>query len=122
MFKATVLFTGSSFPSSVFRMKEYEEQSEHQYKDFGMPEKRGPNAERQAILENNKRIRIEQPQVKLDSMKAMCSIPPLDWAILKVRFPELISPDHEIKKQAWITFYRHPVSEPYRVTPSGYKL
>ena len=101
---------------------EYENQVQHQFNELGMPEKRGPNAERQAILEENARIRIEQPQIALNSMKGMCRIPPMDWAVLKHRFPELVSPDHEIKRAAWITFYRHPVSEPYRVLPKGYKL
>ena len=102
--------------------QEYEGQVQHQFDELGLPEERPANKERVEILENNARIRVEQPQRKLKNMMALCSIPPLDWAVLKIRFPELISPDHEIKKNAWITFYRHPVSAPYRVTPHGYKL
>lgn len=102
--------------------QEYEGQVQHQFKELGLPEDRPANKDRQMVLEDNHRIRVEQPQRKLPNMMAMCRIPLLDWAVLKVRFPELVSPDHEIKKNAWLTFYRHPVSEPYRVTPAGYKL
>ena len=103
-------------------MKDYEEQSTHQFNDFGLPEKRGPNPQRKAILEYNSRIRIEQPQRKLPNMLCALNIPLMDWAILKVRFPELESPDHEIQRKAWVVFHNHPISKPYRVTPTGYKL
>ncbi len=88
----------------------------NQFKQHGFPETRGPNAERRRHLELVNRVRIEQPQRDLGFAGLMASIPPLDWAVLKVRFPELVASDHEIQRQAWNVFMRHPASEPYRVT------
>jgi len=61
-------------------------------------------------------VRIEDTAKAREFMQPMCSIPPLDWSGLKIRFPELISPDPQIKTNAWRTFLRHPVSEQYRTT------
>jgi len=87
-----------------------------QFRDFGFPEARGPNAERRKHLELLQRVRIEKTPRDLEFMQPMCSIPPLDWAVLKRRFPELISPDPQIKTNAWRVFMAHPASEPYRTT------
>ena len=86
-----------------------------QFKEHGFPEKRGPNRERRNHLEFINRIRIENVAVAREFMQPMCSIPPLDWAVLKVRFPELVSPDPQIKTLAWHVFMAHPASEPYRI-------
>ncbi len=86
-----------------------------QFNDFGFPETRGPNAERRRHLEFLSRVRIEETPRDLEFMRAMCCIPPLDWAVLKRRFPELISPDPQIQNLAWQIFMAHPASEPYRV-------
>lgn len=85
-----------------------------QYKQFGFPETREPNAERRRHLEFINRVRIEQTASTREFMGPMACIPALDWAVLKVRFPELISPDQQIQKQAWDVFMAHPASEPYR--------
>ena len=87
-----------------------------QVKEYGFPETRAPNAERRKHLEYLNRVRIEDTAKPREWMQPMCSIPPLDWAVLKVRFPELISPDPQIKTIAWRVFMAHPVSEPYRTT------
>lgn len=88
---------------------------ESQFKKHGFPETRGPNAARRNHLETMQRVRIEETPRKLDFMGPMACIPALDWEVLKRRFPELISPDTQIQKQAWDIFMAHPASEPYRV-------
>jgi hypothetical protein len=88
----------------------------HQFKEHGFPETRGPNAERKRHLELVDRVRTEQPQRDLGFAGLVASIPPLDWAVLKIRFPELVCGDSEIEHQAWAVFLKHPASEPYRVT------
>ena len=87
-----------------------------QFKEHGFPEVRGPNAARLKHLEYLNRVRIEDTAKAREFMQPMCSIPPLDWAVLKHRFPELISPDPQIKTNAWRVFMKHPASEPYRTT------
>lgn len=87
----------------------------HQFNDFGFPETRGPNRERHNHLEFINRVRIEKTAGNREFMQPMCSIPPLDWAVLKQRFPELVSLDPQIQRQAWDVFLAHPASEPYRI-------
>jgi hypothetical protein len=43
-------------------------------------------------------------------------IPELDYAIITRRFPDLMSPDHEIKRRAWVKFAQSSLADPYRVT------
>ena len=85
-----------------------------QFKEHGFPEVRGPDAARRKHLEFIDRVRIEKTATPREFMQPMCCIPPLDWAVLKHRFPELICPDAEIQAQAWAVFLAHPASEPYR--------
>ncbi len=85
-----------------------------QFKEHGFPEARGPNAERRSHLEFLNRVRIEKTAQPREFMQPMCCIPLLDWAVLKVRIPELVSPDIQIKMNAWRIFMAHPASEPYR--------
>lgn len=87
---------------------------ESQFKEHGFPETRPPNVVRQKHLEMMARVRIENTARTLEFMGPMACIPDLDWAVLKVRFPELISPDTQIQKHAWNIFMAHPASEPYR--------
>ncbi len=86
----------------------------HQYNEHDFPEKRGPNRERKKHLELIHRVRVEETAKSREFMGPMMSIPPLDWSVLKVRFPELISLDPQIQKHAWDTFAAHAASEPYR--------
>ncbi len=85
-----------------------------QFKDFGFPEVRGPNRARRNHLAFMDRVRLEKVATTREFMGPMCCIPPLDWSVLKVRFPELIAPDPQIQKQAWDIFMAHPASLPYR--------
>ncbi len=85
-----------------------------QFKEYGFPEARGPNTARHKHLEHINRVRIEKVATPREFMQPMCCIPPLDWAVLKRRFPELIAPDAQIQAQAWRVFMAHPVSEQYR--------
>lgn len=87
----------------------------HQFKEFGFPEVRRKNPIRHGQLELNNILRNQHEVKSRDWGKLMVTIPPLDWAVLQVRFPELVSPDHEIMKKAWGVFMAHPASEPYRV-------
>ncbi len=86
-----------------------------QFKEHGFPEVRGPNAERHNHLDFLNRVRIEETAKNREFMQPMVSIPPLDWAVLKRRFPELVAPDPQIQRQAWDVFLAHPASEPYRI-------
>ena len=85
-----------------------------QFKEHGFPEVRGPNRARNGHLKFMDRVRIESAADNREFMGPMCCIPALDWAVLKVRFPELIAPDPQIQKHAWNVFMAHPASEPYR--------
>ena len=85
-----------------------------QFKEHGFPEARGPSAARRNHLEFLSRVRIEETAKPREFMRPMVSIPPLDWAVLKHRFPELTCPDAQIQAQAWAVFLAHPASEPYR--------
>ena len=86
----------------------------NQHKEFGFPEARGPNRERHKHLEFMQRVRIEETPRDLEFMHPIMCFPPLDWAVIKRRFPELISHDPQIQRQAWAVFAAHPASEPYR--------
>lgn len=85
-----------------------------QFKEHGFPEVRGPNAARHSDLEFLNRVRIEKTATPREFMQPMMCFPPLDWAVIKRRFPELISRDPQIQRQAWTIFAAHPASEPYR--------
>lgn len=45
----------------------------------------------------------------------MLSIPELDYYVIIERFPDLKSPDAEIKRKAWIKFANSEVGQLYRV-------
>ncbi len=86
-----------------------------QFREHGFPETRGPNAERRNHLEFLNRVRIEETPRDLEFMHPMCSIPPLDWAVIQQKFPELVCRDPQIQRLAWDVFLAHPASEPYRI-------
>ena len=87
----------------------------NQNREIGFPELRPANTERKKHLDMVKGVRKDNSARDMEFMAPMMSIPPLDWAVLKRRFPELIAPDAQIQKQAWNVFMKHPASEPYRV-------
>src|SRR5262245_15776007 len=78
---------------------------------------RGGKPERRAILTLNQEIR------KLDHFGGVpgdwgyvaLNIPVDDKRVLQLRFPDLISPDPETKRVAWLKFIRDPASAPYKV-------
>lgn len=47
----------------------------------------------------------------------LLSIPELDYYVLLERFPDLKSPDAEIKRKAWIKFANSEVGAKYRDRP-----
>jgi len=82
---------------------------------------KGGNADRARVLEGLKLIRdgVEAPPKNLGShggfAGVLVSMPELDYAVAKALFPDLSSPDWEIRRKAWLAFADSPAGEPYRV-------
>ncbi len=70
---------------------------------------------RGAILERNKRLRIEQPLKKLDWIRQEFSFPDIDYWHIRKKYPDLFEGSIEDRKRAASKFLRSPESEPYRV-------
>ena len=70
---------------------------------------------RGAILERNKRIRIEQPLKKMDWIRQEFSFPEIDYWRLRKKYPDLFEGAIEDRKRAATKFLKSPESEPYRV-------
>lgn len=87
----------------------------NQYKEFGLPETREANKCREHDLKLLKHIRDNKLHRKLDWGYHAFAIPPMDWAVIKIRFPDLVSKDAQIMNQAWAKFRADPISMPYRV-------
>lgn len=95
-----------------------------QFKTFGFPDggTHVGNKDRARHLAALKRIRdgVDPEPNKLGSNGGFAgvelSIPELDYYVLQHRFPDLKSPDHEIRTRAWLKFSNSPEAEPYRVT------
>lgn len=88
-----------------------------QHKQFGMPTfvTTCGNADRAKHLAEVKRMRDGiDPKSHASFGSVSLLIPELDAAVLKVRFPDLTSPDADIRTKAWQKFARSPLSEPYR--------
>jgi hypothetical protein len=96
---------------------------ESQFRQFGMPQfvTTTGNADRRRHLEAIRRIRegIDPKPKTLGSFGGFAgvelSIPELDYAILKIRFPELNSRDAGERTRAWQRFARSEASLPYRL-------
>lgn len=73
------------------------------------------NSDRLNHFQFLKRIRIEQPQRRLEWGEMVLSIPNSDLFLINLRHPELQSPDHEIRRKAWAEFLKSDESRPYRV-------
>jgi hypothetical protein len=91
----------------------------NQFREFGMPEfvTRSGNAERRAVLEDNRlrrEGRLDKPH-NLGFGGVALRIPPLDYEVIKIMYPDVTSKDHEIRTRAWQKFANSPESEPYRV-------
>ena len=71
---------------------------------------------RRSILEFNAEVRKNPGTVrKLDWAGLAVNIPELDFYRLQKMFPELNSPDGEIRTKAWRRFFRSSLADPYRV-------
>lgn len=70
---------------------------------------------RQARLEANKRMQIEQPTRDLDWARWAMSIPQLDWHYLCKKYPDLASTDKQIREKALAKFMASSESAPYKV-------
>lgn len=91
------------------------------YKRFGMPGDHAladiARANRHAQLKELQGIREgTRPAPRETALgRVALRIPDLDFAVLRVRFPDLASPDNETRHKAWLKFIKNPLSEPYRV-------
>lgn len=91
--------------------------TESAYDRFGLPA--GPargNSRRSRLLEHLARMRAgNAPAARdLEFGALTLTIPELDYYVLIERFPDLKSPDAEIKTRAWKKFGRDAASLPYR--------
>jgi len=88
------------------------------FERFGVPAgaARG-NPVRRSVLAAVADIRREgvRPGTPWGGVELM--IPELDYAVLTRRFPDLGSPDHEIRLRAWKGFLATSAADPYRVRP-----
>lgn len=73
------------------------------------------NKERAAHLAEVKRMREGiDPKGHASFGSVALSIPMLDAQVIRARYPDLNSPDAEIRTKAWQKFAASPESEPYR--------
>ena len=91
--------------------------AESPFKRFGLPP--GPargNPGRSRLLSHLADMRSGHaaPATRLDFGAHLLSIPELDYYVILERFPDLKSPDAEIKRRAWIAFANSPLGEKYR--------
>lgn len=77
----------------------------------------GGDPERKRVLELNEALRKDSDLggVPGDWGYVALNIPPLDHAVLMLRYPDLASPDPEIVHKALMKFMASPESEPYKV-------
>lgn len=94
--------------------------AESPFARFGLPA--GPsrgNPGRAGLLQYLHDIRTgytpTPPNASFDFGAVMLNIPELDYYIITERFPDLKSPDAEIKTRAWKKFARSEASLPYRM-------
>lgn len=92
----------------------------NQFQRFGFPDggTHTGNRQRAAHLKRLEQMRSGYrpgPNNKLGWAGGLLSIPELDYYVLTHRFPDLSSPDHEIKRRAWLKFFNSSLSEPYRM-------
>ena len=66
-------------------------------------------------LATNQKLRQEGVVGKRPDMHWTLSLPEFEYYMLIKKYPDLNSPDHEIKTRAWKTYLRSAESKPYRV-------
>lgn len=90
------------------------------YNLFGVPG--GPaqgNPERRQILEQAHQLRVDGIRPGTPWAGSELMIPELDYYVLVRRFPDLSSPDSEIRLKAWKRFLATSAADPYRVNPKN---
>lgn len=94
----------------------------NQLERFGLPEdhalKKLARQNRRKHLKYIQQIREgARPKPRDDTAlgRVALSIPELDFAILRARFPDLASPDNARRTAAWREFMKGPLAEIYRV-------
>lgn len=89
---------------------------ESPFKRFGLPAGTvGGNPDRARVLSENKILRESGGAPMQDFGAVELRIPELDYYIIRERFPDLKSPDAEIRTRAWKKFLADPRSEIYKV-------
>lgn len=71
---------------------------------------------RDAILDYVKTLRDTDAVRKTDVLRWTLTIPQIDRMLLGIKYPELDSPDPQIKTRAWKRFIASEESKPYRVS------
>lgn len=101
--------------------------TDSQYKRFGLPEDHAlqklanRNRRNHLAFINEIRQGTRPKPAEMPVMgRVVLSIPELDFYVLKHRFPDLASPDNEIRTRAYKKFLASPLSEPYRINRRGY--
>jgi hypothetical protein len=87
---------------------------------FGVPG--GPargNQVRRQVLEQARQLRVDGTRPGTPWAGSELMIPELDYYVLVRRFPDLASPDAEIRLKAWKRFLGTSLADPYRVNPKN---
>lgn len=71
------------------------------------------------MLEGVQAIRNNRLAVDMDWGRPELEIPFVQYENLKRRYPDLVSPDRQIKLKAWQRFLADPASLPFRVRGRG---
>lgn len=82
-----------------------------------MPREGGSSVHSAQVLEQNRRLRENggASTSVLDWGYVALVIPPAHMRVLRMRYPDLASPDPEVRKAFILRFMRMPESEPYKV-------
>ena len=67
------------------------------------------------ILEENQRIRIEEPLKHLGWGSWVLCVPELHWWRLKKKYPDLNAPHGPTRTKAWLKLMASPEGDQYRV-------
>ena len=68
-----------------------------------------------SILEQNQRIRIEEPLKHLGWGQWVLQVPELHWHKLKKKYPDLNAPHGPTRTTAWLKLMASPEGDQYRV-------
>lgn len=78
---------------------------------------RGGDPDRPRILDMNRKLRDESLNTDIGEGLGYLAlnIPVPDMRVLELRYPDLVSQDHEIRLKAWKKFIASPESEIYKI-------